>query len=345
MSASGSPGRIAASAAAIGAIITTAAAAGALFIFAAGKDPARAFEVMFSYTLASRNGFAESVVRAIPLTLAGLGIALAFRANVFNIGADGQAIAGAIAAVAALGAPWAPVGALALTVFLVAGTLAGTVFGGIAGYLRARYNANEIIVTIMLNYISFQLLGWVVRGPMQERLRIFPRSDAIPAAAQLGVLVPGTRVHTGVFIALAAAVAVYLVLRYNSAGYQLRAVGVNPRAARYGGIDDGRVVFLALAASGALAGLAGAVEIGGVYRRLEDELAPGLGIAAVAAALLARLNPLAVPLTALLFGILHAGSGALQREAGVPFPIVWVIEGIVILAFLALGRLRARRAV
>jgi simple sugar transport system permease protein len=335
---------LAVSTAAMCAVVAVAAAVGALFVFAAGKDPGRAFEVMFSYTLASRNGFAESVVRAIPLTLAGLGIAVAFRANVFNIGADGQAIAGAIAAVAAVGAPWAPVGAGALVVFIVAGTLAGTALGGLAGYLRARYNANEIIVTIMLNYIALQFLGWVVRGPMQERMHIFPRSDAIPAAAQLGVLVPGTRVHAGIFVALAAAAAVHVVLRYTSAGYQLRAVGINPRAARYGGIDDRRVIFLALAASGALAGLAGVVEVGGVYGRLEDELAPGLGIAAVAAALLARLNPLAVPFTALLFGILHAGSGALQREAGVPFPIVWVIEGIVILAFLALGRLRERGA-
>jgi simple sugar transport system permease protein len=180
------------------AVLAVAAAAGALFVLAAGKDPARAFEVMFSYTIASRDGFAESVVRAIPLTLAGLGIAVAFRANVFNIGADGQAIAGAIAAVAALGAQWAPGGAAALAVFLVVGTFAGTVLGGLAGYLRARYNANEIIVTIMLNYIAFQFLGWVVRGPMQERLHIFPRSDVIPAAAELDVLVPGTRVHAGI---------------------------------------------------------------------------------------------------------------------------------------------------
>jgi simple sugar transport system permease protein len=326
------------------AVLAVAAVIGAAFIVAAGKDPARAYGVFLWFTLGSANGFYESLVRTIPLTIAGLGIVVAFRANVFNIGVEGQAIAGGVAAVALFVHPYAPGGGLAAVLFLALGVAAGAVLGGVAGWLRARYNANEIIVTIMFNYIALQSLTWVNRGPLQEAMRIFPRSDEIPAAAQLGILVPGSRVHAGLVVALVATALIYLIVRRTSFGYQLRAVGINPLAARYGGADDRRVVFLALAVSGALCGLAGAVEIAGIHLRLQDDFTSGLGNGAIAAALLARLNPLAVPFTAFLFGVLHAGSGALQRDAGIPFPIVWIIEGIVILAFLVLGWLRARPA-
>jgi simple sugar transport system permease protein len=325
------------------AVLAVAGVIGAAFIVAAGRDPMRAYGVLLGYTLGSANGFNESIVRAIPLTLAGLGVAIAFRANVFNIGVEGQAIAGGVAAVALFVQPGAPGGALAAVGFLAVGLAAGAVFGGFAGWLRARYNANEIIVTIMLNYIALQLLTWLNRGPLQETMRIFPRSDEIPAAAQLDVLIAGSRVHGGLVVALIATAAVFVLMRHGSFGYQLRAVGINPFAARYGGVDDRRTILLALGLSGGLAGLAGAVEIAGIHHRLQDDFVSGLGNGAIAAALLARLNAAAVPLTAFLFGVLHAGSGALQREAGVPFPIVWIIEGIVILAFLVLGYLRTRR--
>jgi simple sugar transport system permease protein len=343
MTAAVMAGRLARGVAGVVAVLAAAALIGAMFILAAGKDPMRAYGVLLVYTLGSANGFYESIVRTIPLTLAGLGIAVAFRANVFNIGADGQAIVGAIAAVALFVQPVAPGGALAIVVFLLVGLAAGAVYGGLAGWLRARYNANEIIVTIMLNYIALQLLAWAIRGPVQERMRIMPRSDAIPRAAQLDLLISGSRVHEGLIVAAIATVVVFALMRYASFGYQLRAVGINPFAARYGGISDRAVIFLALAVSGGLAGLAGAVEIAGIHHRLQDNFAPGLGNGAIAAALLARLNAAAVPFTAFLFGVLHAGSGALQREAGIPFPIVWIVEGIVILAFLVLGWLRTRR--
>jgi simple sugar transport system permease protein len=338
-----SAGRLARDLLGVVAVLAVAGLIGAAFILAAGKDPIRAYGVLLGYTLGSANGFNESIVRAIPLTLAGLGVAVAFRANVFNIGVEGQAVAGGIAAVAVFVQPGVPGGPLVAAAFLAAGLAGGAAFGGFAGWLRARYNANEIIVTIMLNYIALQLLTWLNRGPLQEAMRIFPRSDAIPAAAQLDVLIPGSRVHGGLVVALVATAAVYALMRHGSFGFQLRAVGINPFAARYGGIDDRRVIFLALALPGGLAGLAGAVEVAGIHHRLQDDFVSGLGNGAIAAALLARLNAAAVPLTAFLFGVLHAGSGALQREAAVPFPIVWIVEGIVILAFLVLGYVRARR--
>lgn len=314
----------------------------ALFVLGAGKNPVDTLVVLLSYTLGTANGFLEVVTRSIPLMLAGLGVVVAFRANIYNVGADGQVIVGAIVAVALTQGFDAP-GWIALPVFLGAAILGGAAYGGIVGWLKARYNASEIIVTIMLNYIAVQLLAWVTRGPLQEQMHIFPRSDAIPSGALLGILVPGSRVHWGLVIALAATLVVFLLMRYSSFGFQVKAVGENRAAARYGGIDDRLMIVLVMAASAGLAGLAGGVEIAGVFGRLEDNFAPGVGVTAIAVALLARLNPLVVPFTAVLFGVIAVGTGAIQRQLGIPFPLVWIIEGVVILSFLLIGHLRARR--
>ncbi len=326
-----------------GAILIAAAALGGVFILAAGVDPLAAYGALIGHALGTANGFNEVVVRAIPLTLAGLGIAIAFRANVFNIGADGQIVIGAVGAFWITAAVGPGPAWIAVLWFLGLGAAFGAAYGGLAGWLRARWNANEIIVTIMLNYIALQLLGWAVRGPLQEGIGIWPRSDRIPDILQFDLVVAQSRVHEGLFVAVAATIVVFVLLRYTAFGFQLRAVGINPFAARYGGTDDRRVILLAMAMSGALAGLAGAVEIAGIHHRLQDNFAPGFGITAIAVALLARLNPLGVPLAALLFGVLHVGSGVLQRESAVPFPIVWVIEGLVILAVLIIGVAAARR--
>jgi simple sugar transport system permease protein len=314
----------------------------ALFIGLAGKDPLETFRVLFGYTLGSAVGFSEVVVRAIPLTLAGVGIAIAFRANVFNIGADGQLMVGAIVSVAVAGLlPGWPSYLLA-PLSLLCGALGGAAYGALAGYLRAHHNASEIITTIMLNYVALQLLAWVIRGPLQESAGIFPRSNALPDAATLDVIVAGTRIHQGLYLAAAATLVVFVLLRYSRFGFALRVVGLSRPAARYGGIGDRLVIILAIASSGALAGLAGSVEIAGIHRRLQDDFAPSYGITAIAVALLARLDARYVPFTALLFGVLYVGSGAIQRQAGIPFPLVWIIQGIVILAFLYLSYMRGR---
>ena len=325
-------------------VVAVAFAVGGMFMLASGHDPLSAYGSMLGYALGTKNGFAEVVVRAIPLTLTGLGVAVAFRAKLFNVGADGQIMIGGITAVALVTlAPGLPAWSMAV-VFLAVGFVGGGLYGGIAGWLRARYNANEIIVTIMLNYIALQILAWVVRGPLQETMAIFPRSDAIPDAAVLDVIVADSRVHGGLILALAATVLVYLIMRHSVFGYQLRVVGANPVAARFGGVNDRFAILAAMALSGALAGLAGASEVAGIHQRLQDNFAAGFGVAAIAVALLARLNPLAVPLAALLFGVLHVGSGVLQRESGIPIPIVWIVEGVVILAFLVFDYLRVRKA-
>ena len=325
-------------------VVLVAFMVGGMFMLASGHDPVAAYASMLGYALGTKNGFAEVVVRAIPLTLTGLGVAVAFRAKLFNVGADGQIMIGGVTAVALVTlAPDLPAWSM-LIVFLAVGFVGGGLYGGIAGWLRARYNANEIIVTIMLNYIALQLLAWVVRGPLQEGAGIFPRSDAIPDAAVLEVIVADSRVHGGLVLALAATVLIAVMMRHTVFGYQLRVVGANPVAARFGGVNDRFVIIAAMALSGALAGLAGASEVAGIHQRLQDNFAPGFGVAAIAVALLARLNPLAVPLAALLFGVLHVGSGVLQRESGIPIPIVWIVEGVVILAFLVFDHPRVRKA-
>jgi ABC-type uncharacterized transport system permease subunit len=314
----------------------------ALAVLLAGKSPFAAFSAMIFYTLGTANGFQEVVVRAIPLTMMGLGVAVAFRAGIFNVGGDGQLIVGAIAAVTL--SPWlgllpAPLGLIA---FLTVGFVIGGLLGALVGWLRARFAANEIIVTIMLNYVALQLLTWAIRGPLQEKLRFMPNSFPIPASLELPLLIADSRVHAGLVIALAAAAILYVVLRHTSFGFKLAVIGENREVAPFAGIADHRMIVLAMLVSGGMAGLAGAVEIAGIHHKLQDDFAGGYGLAAIAVALMARLSPIFIPFAALLFGVFYVGAGALQRQAGIPFPIVWIIEGVVILAFLGYGALGRR---
>lgn len=316
--------------AALGALAVCAA-----FLLVAGHNPLRAAWVLLEGALGNSDNVYEVFTRAVPLAVVGLGIAIAFRANVYNIGADGQVVIGAIVGVVAMQAV-GDLDVLSVPWLLFASVAGGALYGGIAGWLRARFDANEIIVTIMLNYIAVQVLGWVVRGPLQETAAVFPRSNTLPDSASLPELVAGS-LHLGPAIAVAAALILFFVLRYSVFGYQLDAVGENRPAAEYGGIAGGRVIVLAMAASGGLCGLAGGIEVAGVFHRLEETVAPGIGMGGIAVALMARLNPLAIPFTALIFGILIVGAAALQRQMGIPFPLLWIIEAAVIFAFLLVG--------
>jgi ABC-type uncharacterized transport system permease subunit len=283
--------------------------------------------------LFTRAGLMEALLRAIPLTVMGLGIALAFRARIFNIGMDGQLIAGSVLAVAV--APLLPANMTGMMLFLIAGFAGGAFWGGIAGVIRGRFGGNEIIATIMLNYVAIQILSWLVRGPLQEKMKIIPRSDAIEGALRLPLLLEGTRIHFGLIVALLVTIVVAVVLTRSRFGFRVDVVGANGFAARYAGIDTRLVAGLLLALSGALAGLAGAIEVAGVYGRLQEGFAPGFGIAAIAVALVARLNPVWVPLSSFLFSLLYVGLGALARNGVVPAPFINIIEGVIILGFLA----------
>lgn len=306
----------------------------ALFIVAAGKNPLVAYAALLSYTLGTSNGFHEVLTQCIPLTLVGLGVAVAFRAGVFNIGGDGQFLMGAMVAFAC--APWLadlPV-PLGLALYLVMGFVGGGMLGVLVGWLLVRFKASEIISTIVLNFIVLQLLGWVIRGPLQEPARLMPWSDYLPETLLLPNLIEGSRVHYGLVVAAFAVLVLYILIKKTAFGFRLTAVGRNLFAARYAGLREKRVVVWAMFISAGLAGLAGSVQVAGIHERLQDNFASGYGQAAIAIALMARLSPLWVAPMAVLFAIFYVGAGVLQREAGIPFPIVYIIEGAVMLGFL-----------
>ncbi len=287
-----------------------------------------------------------TLVRAVPLILTGLGVAIAFRAGVFNIGAEGQLLAGAIAATV-VGLQWAPViGRLSIPCALLFGATAGACWAGIAAFLRARFGVLEVISTLMLNFVAEDLVSYLVRGPLQEHLHIYPQTEMLPHVARLGRLVPAGRLHWGIVLAVALAVLVWWALSRTAAGFRLRAVGANPfAAATTGRITVSSTSTGALLASGALAGLAGAIEVTAVTYALYENISPGYGFTAIAVAVLAGLHPLGVVGTGLLFAALETGATAMQRDAGVPAVWASAIEACLILIIVAVVARRRRHPV
>jgi general nucleoside transport system permease protein len=328
----------------VGIVLCVAALVPSLFVLMAGHNPWRVLETLLLYALGPQ-GWSEVLVHAIPLTLIGLGVAFALRGGLFNIGSDGQLIAGAVLAV--FFAPYFDGWGIAgLLVFLILGALGGAALGALVGYLRAWFGASEIIVTIMLNYVMVQMISYLIRGPMQETSRFWPQSYLIPENCFLPVIVQGTRLHAGLFVALIMVVVFAVIQRRTVLGFESSVLGANPGAAAYAGFRVKILTVIVMAISGGLAGLAGAVEVGGIYQRLQDNMAEGFGLAGIAIALIARLEAAAIPLAACLFGIFFAGTGALQRELALPFPLVWIIEGSVIFAVAAVQwALPSRKAV
>lgn len=285
-----------------------------------------------------------TLVRATPLLFVGLAVALAFRAGVLNIGAEGQLILGAIGASAvALALPTWPRPALIL-LMLLAGGLAGGLWAGVAATLRQKFGVLEVISTIMLNFVAAALISWTVRGPLQEPTRVYPMSESFVEAARWPFLVPGQRLHLGFALGLAAAAVLWFVLTRTALGFRIRAVGAGAAAAESAGrVSVARVTTQAFVASGVLAGLAGASEVGGVTWALYEGISPGYGYTAIAVALLARLDPRWIVVTAIGFGALEAGGAAMQRSAGVPAVAVQIITATLLLTVLAAARWQARR--
>jgi simple sugar transport system permease protein len=282
------------------------------------------------------------LVRAIPLITIGLGIALAFRAGALNIGAEGQFYAGAILAtwtgLHLSGWPSLP----AIAVVLLAGVAGGALWGFIPAWLRWRFGVLEVISTLMLNFVAESLTSLMVQGPLQEARRVYPQSDMIPDVARLPVF-PGTRLHLGLVLTLAIAAGLWFLFSRTIWGFELRATGANPSAARVTGrINVSAVVALALLGSGMLAGLAGAMEVGGVSYALFQSLSPGYGFTAIAVALLARLDPRGVVVTGILFAALETGAAGMQRDAAVPSVVVYVVEAVIILVVLVAEALARR---
>ncbi len=328
-----------------------ALAVGAVMLILLGANPVRGYAALLEGAFGSTNALADTIVKATPLLLVGLGICIAFRGGVINIGGEGQMILGAVAATAfGLLFPGGPA-LLNVPLSLLAGFFAGAVWGGIPGYLKARYNVNEILSTIMMNVIAVQLMNFLLRGPMIDREQVnaarIPQSPRLAEAFDLPRLIP-TRLHLGALLAVVLAFAVYFFLWRTSIGYRIRAVGLNQFASRYAGIQVSRYLVLSLLLSGAFAGLAGAIQVFGVsHRMVTDGSAAGFtgsaGFNGIVAALFGQLHPIGTIPASFLFGALLVGANRLQRVVQVPAALITALNGLVVVFVVSSEIWRRRR--
>ena len=291
--------------------------------------PIRAYGAMLEGALGSVDGVARTLNEATPLILAGLAVAVGFKAGLFNIGANGQVVIGALAA-AAVGAAVADVPPIAaIPLALGAGMLLSAFYGFIPGALKAWTGAHEVVTTIMLNYIAYSIVAFMVTGPLEAPGFTYARTADVGNAAfpTLG----DSEAHLGILIAFAAVPVIYWLLNRSVFGFEIRMVGANPSAARYAGIRAGRVVILTMSLSGMLAGMAGAGQILGQIHFISASYVPTIGFDAITIALLGRIHPLGVLLASLLFGVMRAGSALMQIQVRVPPEIIGVIQAMILL--------------
>jgi len=326
--------------------IASALALSWLLLTLAGYDAKVAFEALWNASFKNPRAIGSWLNKACPLLFTGIAVSLSFRCNVFNIGTEGQFLLGAVAATLVGTSLTGLPGWLIIILMFIAGAIAGGIWGYIPGMLKARYGVSEVITTIMFNYIATQFIGYLVRGPMLDVSQTEPQSVTIAQNAYLSYLMPETRLHIGFFLGLIMAVLVFIWLFRTYYGYEVRAVGYNPTAARCGGINIKRTMVVAMVASGAIAGLGGAIELAGTSHYLFENISPGYGYTAIAVAILASSNPLGVIISSLLFGFLNAGSTAMQRAADVSASFVNIFQGVIVIfvALAELSRQRSRRA-
>ncbi len=305
-----------------------------LAMIVAGTSPIDGFAALFYGSLGGRNQIGETLVATGALLFPALGICLAFRAGLFNIGAEGQLLIGALFAGAA-GAQLHLPGPVGIVVVLLLGFIGGGVWGAIAGWMKARLNANEIIATLMLNFVAAYLALGLVSGPLKGPFASGAETAWLDQAYWLPNLIPHTRLSIGILIALALAAILQWLLKSTIFGYDLRATGEAPEAARRSGVNVERMTWLTLTLSGAIAGLGGATIVTGELHRFNTQLSPGYGFTAIAVALVGDLDPLWICIAALGFGILEAGGLAMQASAQVPKDAIHVIEGLIILVLSA----------
>ncbi|HUP63658.1 MAG TPA: ABC transporter permease [Thermoanaerobaculia bacterium] len=318
------------------AVVAALAALAAMAIVLAllGHPPARTMAILFQGAAGSSFAISESLLKSIPLLFTALAVVVAFRAGVWNIGGEGQFIVGGIAALAVGG--MIEGGAVASILSLMAGIAGGAAWAWIAVLLRNLRQAPEVLTTILLNFVAVHLMGWLINGPLQEEGRRYPQSDPLPPESLLPAA-GSTRLHLGIVLAIGAAIAVHLFLFHSAAGLRLRATGLNVLAARWSGVRTRAEITRAMLLSGALAGCGGAVELLGVTGRLYERFASGAGFGGIAVALLAQLHPLGAIPTAVFFGALSTGAGALQRSAGVSAALATLGQGIAVLVLLTLA--------
>jgi len=320
---------------------------GALMLLLLKVNPVTAYGAMFEGVFGNLYGFTQSLAKATPLLLVGLGICIAFRASVINIGGEGQIIAGALMATWFSLAYRSWPGYLLLPMTMIMGFLAGAAWGFIPGILKVRFSVNEILSTVMMNAIAIQLMNYLLRGPLMDPEGVsqgtfLPQSERLPHQAWLPRLVPQTLLHAGAIIAVVLAVAVYLFLWRTTIGYRIRAVGLNEEASRHAGINVPVYQALSLTLAGGFAGLAGVFEVIGVQHRLIDGITSGYGFSGIVAALFGGLHPLGVIPASWLFGSLLVGGDKMQRAVQVPSALIDTVLGLIVM-FVVGSNLLSRR--
>jgi ABC-type uncharacterized transport system permease subunit len=326
--------------------VALALAATAVLIAISGKDPLAAYAALVRGAVGSLDRVAFAINKSTPYILAGVGVALCFRARVINIGAEGQIAVGGIAAtwVALNTAAWSS--AIVIPAAIMAAALFGAVWAGLAAAIRLTRGVHEVLCTLLLNFVGLLLVSEALHGPMGEPGAGFPQSPLFNHSAWLPNLLPGTDLHVGILFAVFAVLACHLLLWRTTFGFRLRLLGASPAAAAYAGVSFRSCAFTVMALAGGLAGIAGSIEVLGVHYRLIEGFSIGFGFNAVAVALLASINPIAVFPAGLFLGFLEAGALAMQREVGVPSSLVFVIQGLTMLFVLcAIGiGIRQQRA-
>jgi simple sugar transport system permease protein len=324
-------------------------AAGGLLFAALGFDPAAALATFFVSPLADLSGVSEWLLKATPLALIGIGLAIGFRGNVWNIGAEGQLTMGAVAAGGAALALYDASGLWVLPTVLAAGILGGIAYAAVPALLRTRFHANEILTSLMLNYVAALVLAWLVHGPWRSPEGYnFPETRMFADSALLPALIPGTRLHVGVLLVPLVAFAAWAIVSRSFLGFQIKVIGLTPEAGSYAGFNLNRVVWFTLSLGGGLAGLAGAMEVAGPIGQLVPAVSPGYGYTAIIAAFLGRLHPFGIVLAALLLALTYLGGDAAQIALAMPLAVAQVFQGMILFFLLAadvLIRYRVRLSV
>ncbi|HEX9777012.1 MAG TPA: ABC transporter permease [Geopsychrobacteraceae bacterium] len=304
-------------------------------LLAAGVSPAQAYLEIVREALGSGYGLSETLVKATPLIFAGLGVSLAFRMQIWNIGAEGQIYMGA------MGASWVALFSgieshgLMLAGMFCAAFACGGLWAGVAGLLRARWRVNEVIVTLLMNYIAILWVDYLIFGPWKDPKGFnFPLTAQFSEAARFSEYFD-TRLHSGFFLALCCALLIYLFMERTIWGYQIKVIGSNPQAARYAGMKTGLAIFLVLFLSGAVAGIAGFSEVAGLQHRLQHGISPGYGYTAIIIAWLAKRSALGVVVVSLLMGVLLVGGDSLQISWQLPIAFVSAFQGLILFFLLA----------
>ncbi|WP_237684387.1 ABC transporter permease [Pseudaminobacter soli (ex Zhang et al. 2022)] len=316
-----------------------------------GVEPGKALYQLFIAPLSTAFNVSEVLLKATPLLLIAQGLAIGFRAKIWNIGAEGQLILGAI------GGSLLPIwfndsqNVLMLPAMIVVGTCCGMAWAAIAAALRTRFNANEILVTLMLNSIALQLLYYLVAGPLRDPFGFnFPQSALFPDVAMLPTLFGGARVNAGLFVAIGLSLVAWFFVERSMVGYKLQVGGVAPHAARYAGFSEKRAVWLSLLIGGAAAGMAGVFEVAGPLGQLQRVVSPGYGFAAIIVAFLGGLNAIGILFAAFFMAVIYVGGDIAQASAGVPYAVNSVLQGILLITYIAARlfvdyRVRPRRAI